>query len=72
MMAADDGFGFDPDCGHGWWVPSEALLLGWQPCQSFETGLEHTVRWYLDHLEWVRGVRSGDYQHWIEKNYGAR
>ncbi len=46
--------------------------LGWQPRESFETGLERTVRWYLEHLDWVRGVRSGDYQRWIERNYGAR
>ncbi len=46
--------------------------LGWQPRESFETGLEHTVQWYLQHMDWVRGVRSGDYQRWMEKNYGAR
>lgn len=26
--------------------------LGWSPRESFETGLERTVRWYLDHREW--------------------
>ncbi len=46
--------------------------LGWSPRESFETGLERTVRWYLEHMDWVRGVRSGDYQHWIEKNYSER
>ena len=46
--------------------------LEWRPHESFDTGLERTVRWYLEHMEWVRGVRSGDYQRWIEKNYGAR
>jgi dTDP-glucose 4,6-dehydratase len=46
--------------------------LGWSPRESFETGLERTVRWYLGHLDWVRSVRSGDYLRWIEKNYAAR
>ena len=46
--------------------------LGWSARETFETGLERTVRWYLDHLDWVRGVRSGEYQRWIEKNYAAR
>ncbi len=46
--------------------------LGWKPRETFETGLERTVRWYLQHLDWVRGVRSGDYLRWIEKNYAAR
>ncbi len=26
--------------------------LGWRPVESFETGVEKTVRWYLDHEEW--------------------
>jgi dTDP-glucose 4,6-dehydratase len=45
--------------------------LGWTPDESFETGIRKTVRWYLDHSEWVDGVRSGDYQRWIEQHYGA-
>jgi len=27
--------------------------LGWAPLETFETGLEKTVRWYLDHQAWV-------------------
>ncbi|MCC2658032.1 MAG: dTDP-glucose 4,6-dehydratase [Panacagrimonas sp.] len=46
--------------------------LGWSPGESFESGLARTVDWYLDNPEWVRAVRSGDYQRWIERNYGAR
>lgn len=44
--------------------------LGWQPEESFETGLRKTVKWYLENLEWVNRVRSGEYQQWIEKHYG--
>jgi len=32
--------------------------LGWQPRHSFEQGLEATVRWYLDHLDWCQQVRE--------------
>ena len=32
--------------------------LGWQPCHSFEAGLEATVRWYLAHQEWCSTVRQ--------------
>jgi dTDP-glucose 4,6-dehydratase len=49
-----------------------ARELGWSPRETFETGLERTVKWYLEHLDWVRGVRSGEYQQWIEKNYATR
>jgi dTDP-glucose 4,6-dehydratase len=31
--------------------------LGWQPRHAFEQGLEATVRWYVDHLDWCQGVR---------------
>lgn len=37
--------------------------LGWRPRESFATGLEKTVRWYLEHDEWVQRVASGEYRH---------
>ena len=46
--------------------------LGWRPQTRFEAGLEATVRWYLDHDDWVNRVRSGEYLRWIDKNYTAR
>jgi len=30
--------------------------LGWRPAHDFEHGLRETVRWYLDHQDWVRRV----------------
>ena len=32
--------------------------LGWAPRESFDTGLEATVRWYLDNLDWCAAVRE--------------
>jgi dTDP-glucose 4,6-dehydratase len=46
--------------------------LGWRPRETFETGIRKTVDWYLDHAKWVADVQSGDYQKWIERNYGTR
>jgi dTDP-glucose 4,6-dehydratase len=46
--------------------------LGWRPSVSFEDGLARTVRWYLDHADWVQGILSGEYRKWIETNYGSR
>jgi len=46
--------------------------LGWTPKETFATGLRKTVRWYLEHKEWVAEVRSGDYRKWIEQNYATR
>ncbi len=36
--------------------------LGWEPSESFETGLERTVQWYLDNTRWVERVTSGVYR----------
>ncbi len=46
--------------------------LGWGPGESFESGLERTVRWYLDHADWVHGVQTGEYTRWIDTNYAER
>jgi dTDP-glucose 4,6-dehydratase len=46
--------------------------LGWRPAETFETGIRKTVRWYLDHQDWVAHVQSGAYRDWVKKNYGER
>lgn len=46
--------------------------LGWKPQETFETGIQKTVRWYLGNPEWVEHVTSGEYQHWLNKNYHER
>lgn len=43
--------------------------LGWRPKETFETGLRKTVRWYLEHDDWVRDVTSGNYRQWIATHY---
>lgn len=44
--------------------------LGWRPQESFETGIRKTVRWYLDHPDWVQDVTSGTYRQWVTQQYG--
>jgi dTDP-glucose 4,6-dehydratase len=46
--------------------------LGWQPAESFHSGLRRTVAWYLDHDAWVDGVTSGAYRAWTDLNYSTR
>lgn len=36
--------------------------LGWRPTENFESGLEKTVRWYLDNRAWWERIRSGVYR----------
>jgi len=30
--------------------------LGWRPAHTFETGIRETVKWYLEHQDWVKAV----------------
>ena len=46
--------------------------LGWEPAETFETGIHKTVKWYLDNQSWVQNVQSGAYREWIDKNYKER
>jgi len=45
--------------------------LGWKPKETFESGIRKTVRWYLEHTEWVQGVTSGSYRQWIATHYSV-
>jgi dTDP-glucose 4,6-dehydratase len=44
--------------------------LNWAPTRDFDSGLESTISWYLNNMEWVDRVRSGEYLQWINKQYG--
>ena len=46
--------------------------LGWEPSLQFEEGIERTVKWYLDHQEWMDNVTSGDYQKYYDNMYSNR
>jgi dTDP-glucose 4,6-dehydratase len=43
--------------------------LAWRPRESFESGLAHTVRWYLGNDAWLVAVTSKEYQKWISLQY---
>ncbi len=46
--------------------------LGWKQSVDFVLGLEQTVDWYLNNINWVNKVRSGEYLRWIDANYSNR
>ena len=43
--------------------------LGWTPSLQFEEGIEKTVRWYLEHQDWMDNVTSGDYMKYYDEMY---
>lgn len=46
--------------------------LGWKPKYTFETGITETIEWYINNQEWIKKVKSGEYQKYYEKNYNNR
>ncbi|RYL97092.1 dTDP-glucose 4,6-dehydratase, partial [Sporolactobacillus sp. THM7-7] len=46
--------------------------LGWKPKHTFETGIKDTIQWYLDHEDWWRKIKSGEYMDYYENQYGAK
>ena len=46
--------------------------LGWEPSLQFEEGIEKTVRWYLEHQEWIDCITSGEYEKYYELIYKNR
>lgn len=43
--------------------------LGWTPSLTFEEGLEKTVVWYLENVEWLENVTSGAYISYYAEMY---
>ena len=36
--------------------------LGWEPRESFDSGMEATVRWYLENRGWWQDIQAGTYR----------
>ncbi len=46
--------------------------LGWYPETCFEEGIVKTIRWYLEHQDWVEAITGGDYVNYYERMYAGR
>jgi dTDP-glucose 4,6-dehydratase len=46
--------------------------LGWEPEETFESGIEKTIDWYLDNSAWLKNVTSGSYQNYYRDMYEGR
>jgi dTDP-glucose 4,6-dehydratase len=47
--------------------------LGWEPKESLASGLTNTIKWYVEHPEWLTAIKgSPDYQGWLSANYASR
>jgi dTDP-glucose 4,6-dehydratase len=43
--------------------------LGWRPTLSFENGMDRTVAWFVEHEEWWRPLKSGEFWEFYQRNY---
>jgi dTDP-glucose 4,6-dehydratase len=52
--------------GHDWRYAIDCRKiereLGWQPKETFATGIRKTVGWYLENREWTRRIEEGSYR----------
>jgi dTDP-glucose 4,6-dehydratase len=47
--------------------------LGWKPAETLTSGLEKTVAWYLENMDWVTAIQGdANYQDWMADNYARR
>ena len=50
----------------------KARKLGWERQYNFDTGLEETIKWYLDNEWWWRKIKSGEFLEYYKRQYGER
>ena len=52
--------------GHDWRYAIDCSKieneLGWEPKETFESGMAKTVQWYLDNTKWIDEIESGEYR----------
>lgn len=46
--------------------------LGWKPATPFPIGIEKTIEWYVGHSAWWKKIKSGEYQNFYDRHYGAK
>ena len=46
--------------------------LGWKPKYNFDTGIDMTIKWYVENRVWWENILSGEYKNYFDKVYGDR
>lgn len=49
--------------------PTKLEKLGWKPTYNFDTGIEQTIKWYLENKDWWERIISGEYREYFAKQY---
>ena len=51
---------------------SRLEALGWRNRVGFDEGLANTIGWFVEHQDWWRTVKSGDWDAWYQRQYADR
>jgi dTDP-glucose 4,6-dehydratase len=43
--------------------------LGWKPAETFESGMQRTVDWYVANGDWLASVQNAEYRQWVDMQY---
>ena len=46
--------------------------LGWQPHHDFSSGIQTTISWYREQVEWLSNMRDGSYREYYDQQYGIQ
>ncbi len=46
--------------------------LKWEPSIDFQTGMDQTIMWYVEHEQWWQRIKSGEYLSYYDQWYGKR
>lgn len=46
--------------------------LGWKPKDNFQSGIRKMVQWFLENMDWIARITSGEYRRWMIENYENR
>lgn len=52
--------------------PVKIEKLGWQPRETWPSGLGRTIAWYRDNAAWIERARSGAYRDYYASQYGTK
>ncbi len=49
--------------------PTKLEKLGWKPKYHFDTGIEHTINWYLENKKWWEAIINEEYKKYFDEQY---
>lgn len=52
--------------------PAKVTKLGWKSHHNFESGIRSTIKWNIEHKDWIKKVETCEYDEWMKRNYESK